>query len=202
MIQIPCQRLAFPWPRYRQIPDADGATNAADGSTLSTNDYKILPISNQNRGSRWKVPDKSVFFTTNPRPFKYRVLRLQKAKPAPDQDPTEWSQSQAASDAMQFDWSVTRYLGEFHRQLVKCGFDPGQITTDTAPTELPRLDHDLFHAALQQAKTDQVDLVVLMLSGSNIPIYATFKALADRESGLQTTCMVQKSFNKEKYFKE
>jgi hypothetical protein len=97
---------------------------------------------------------------------------------------------------------------ELQRQLVKCGLHSNNVVLakkpsktlsgwtkpkDDEPDKLIRMtEHEALIESLKEAKSNNVDLVLLIMSKPSLPRYTAFKRLADREHGLQSICITTK----------
>lgn len=129
-------------------------------------------------GSRWKIPRASTFYTTQPQALLYCFMRSGPAGGQHDLLPTN---------------DVENYRSEFRTQLNKCGIPESQVDEKNT-LDLASLKQGDIRAALEKAKSHNLHFVVLMLKRQDVPIYTSFKQLADREVGIHSVCLVKKDF--------
>jgi eukaryotic translation initiation factor 2C len=131
------------------------------------------PIQNNGKTiSRWKIPLNAQFLSTNAQPFTYKFI-------------VETG----------FNWKyVEMYLDESYKQIQhRCGFAKANIL-QLKTREISDLKSRLvIDKATEDAKSEDANLVILLLKNSSIPLYADFEDLADRKHGLYSLCMVKKS---------
>lgn len=199
MLQVPYQKLAFPTPVYTS-QDFRGVT-------------RPLPIGQRSLGSRWKIPtvpgsNQTKFYRTNQQELTYVFIRTKKsdsfARNSGDSGLSDTEEEAASirtlADAQALapdDATMLMYANGLRSQLAKCDIsNPKQSEEIT----LDNFEPDSLEEALKAAKDDKADLAILVLATSNVPVYAKFKEIADRNVGIHSLCVTQKKFHRQGKF--
>lgn len=124
-------------------------------------------------GSRWNFPrEAATFLRVSPKNIKYAVI----VTPACDKS------------------SHRIYTNYFIEHVKKCGLQPAQfkgIDSGYLDPTLAATNKASLEAKLSQAKSQGVNLVVLILDRYDLDVYRNFKNAADRIFGMQCICLVE-----------
>jgi eukaryotic translation initiation factor 2C len=158
MLKLPCKVLDFPKPAFVK----ETFQHTRKGLTNSS----VTQVTNV--GSRWKIPHKSHFFRSNPKPLKFRFICEGHMNPE----------------------ILPKYRDEFRGAVDRL--------CQLSGTDVSELETDNFNAIgdidskISKANIDGANLVIFLFKKQNIPIYAKLKDAADRTNGVHSLCLVQR----------